>query len=196
MANNNRFKKSKLKIDQVEGTDDLFIAHNVRVRWARVHKPTEDDNGDPKYSIEMLVDKATASDFISQKLKKSLRPVKDEDDVYQISVERKGIYSKSGDPRPPASVVDSQLNPFSKEIGNDSVCNIQFAVKDWEYKKKKGTKIELTGVQVVELVPYAGSSERVAFGAVDGFVAAEEASGADETDGFEAVEEDDDDWED
>ena len=43
-------------------------------------------------------------------------------------------------------------------IGNDSVCNVQYSVRDWEFQGQKGKSAELIAVQVVELNEYTGAT--------------------------------------
>ena len=55
-------------------------------------------------------------------------------------------------------VVDASLNKTDVLIGNGSIVNVSFYPKAWEYQKKKGVKGVLTGVQIVDLIPYGGAS--------------------------------------
>ena len=43
-------------------------------------------------------------------------------------------------------------------IGNGSVCNVQYMERPWEYAGKTGITATLVGVQVMELVEYEGSA--------------------------------------
>lgn len=51
-------------------------------------------------------------------------------------------------------VVDSNLNPFSDNIGNGSYVMCEFRMADWAFKNKKGTRADLQAVQVIDLVNF------------------------------------------
>jgi hypothetical protein len=43
-------------------------------------------------------------------------------------------------------------------IGNGSVCNIQYNIRDWKYADRTGKSPTLVGVQVVTLEEYSGAA--------------------------------------
>ena len=56
---------------------------------------------------------------------------------------------------PAPKVVDKYGEPHNPDnIGNESVCNVQGRLREWEYKKKSGVSFDLVGVQVMELNEY------------------------------------------
>lgn len=68
----------------------------------------------------------------------------------------------SGDPRAPINVVDKYGDPVDPDIiGNESVCNVRVALRNWEYKKKSGVSLDLIEVQVVTLNEYLPSDGKV-----------------------------------
>ena len=68
--------------------------------------------------------------------------------------------NKDGSPKILA-VVDSQTNPISETIGNESDVIVSFEPKEWtdpSNPKRKGVSARLLGVQVVNMVQYGGKN--------------------------------------
>ena len=60
---------------------------------------------------------------------------------------------------PAPKVVDAYGQPHNPDnIGNESVCNVQGRIREWEYKKKAGVSFDLVAVQVMELNEYSSES--------------------------------------
>jgi len=73
--------------------------------------------------------------------------------MYALKVER-DVLDKKGNPRPPLRVVDSQGEPFTKDVGNGSVCNIKL----FTYRNEEGQLvIMLDTIVVIDHVPYERS---------------------------------------
>jgi ribosomal protein S16 len=140
-----------------------MILENVKVQWAKLG-----DNADNKYmsdekqwSIDALLTDDQANKWVESGVKPS---VKVKDGVKSVSLRKDCVWKKSGDPKKAPMVVDQFGDPIDATIiGNDSVCNIQFSVRDWEFQGTKGRSAELVAVQVLELVEYTGGADTLAF---------------------------------
>ena len=76
-----------------------------------------------------------------------------------IKLKRDTHWKKSGEEKTPVKVVDmfgQDIDP--RIVGNGSVVNVQYSVRDWEFQGRKGKSPELIAVQIVELVEYKGGS--------------------------------------
>jgi len=76
-------------------------------------------------------------------------------DFYQF---RKDTMKKDGEPAKPIEVVDAVGKPWdpSVAIGNESVIDVKYLLKEYEYKGKKGIKRNILAIRVKDHVPYEG----------------------------------------
>lgn len=149
----------------------MAMLKNARVWWAKVHKPDREYHC---WSVDVVVDKKTAVEFKKAAEEffaaqpntsgKGRMPkvTLDEDGMngYVIKV-RRNVKKVNGEDNPPPKVVDASNAPLDKLIGNDSIANVQYKFYLWSNKFGKGVGVDLCGVQVMELVPYAGKSDFV-----------------------------------
>jgi hypothetical protein len=73
----------------------------------------------------------------------------------------------------PLKVVDAKGTnlPHTLELGNGTRAYVYFTASQYNYgKKARGTKLNLNGLQVVDLVEYVREEEDAYFDEVDGFV--------------------------
>lgn len=133
------------------------------VRWARVFKP--DENG--KFILDFEVTDKTTEDFF-----KSLGlEVKTDKKVKGRKFVPMQRYATNQDGTPkPFTLVDAKLEKFDKLIGNDSVCKVEFFVKDWTFQKRSGKYAYMTGVQVLKHIPYDPPARVGKFTEVDEYV--------------------------
>jgi hypothetical protein len=138
--------------------------NNVRLWWARVTQP------DPTYhcwNVDVLVNKEQAQEFkkllddfwagTGEKSKGRLpKPTVDEDRGGYVIKMRRNVKKANGEDNPAPKLVDASNTPMDCLVGNDSVGNVQFGFYMWSNKFGKGVGVDLKGVQVTELVPYAG----------------------------------------
>lgn len=120
-------------------------------KWAKLNKP--DTKFTPRWCVDVYVSPATAKELKSAGLN-----VKKNDEGLYITLS-KNVTRKDGSSNEPPVVVDSHKRPFTGNIGNGSLVNVIYKV--WEYNAfgRKGVKALLDKVQVVNLVPYAGSED-------------------------------------
>ena len=84
-------------------------------------------------------------------------------DFYQF---RKATVNADGKPAKPIEVVDKAGKPWDPKvaIGNESVVDVKYLLKEYEYKGKKGIKRNILAIRVKDHVPYeAGEREDFKF---------------------------------
>jgi len=100
------------------------------------------------YTVNVLVDNATADDFKGRGFK-----VKETDNGHALIVKRK-VNGPNGLTRPAPKLFDKSKNEIDVSVGNGSTCNIQY--KEWEVVRQGKTfkGLDLQAVQVIDLVSY------------------------------------------
>jgi len=91
--------------------------------WASIKEPNT--TYEPMYTINLVVDEETASDFASRG-----HTIKQMDEGSAIVIKRK------------------------VNVANGSKVRVQYNEYDWEYAGKKGKGLDLQAVQIVDLVEY------------------------------------------
>lgn len=125
--------------------------------YAQVHKP----NPYGFYSITLAIDENTAKKLEVEGLKaKDSRTLifKDGSTAEQFGPKivkiKQRLTNINGENNPAPQVVDSDLQPFNKEIGNGSTVDVQFRIGEWSFNNKKGKAAYLQAVQVRDWVEY------------------------------------------
>lgn len=140
----------------------MALLKNVKLHWARLATPEKKYmSEETQWSVNAQVDDETSRKFVKGKLitKERWMEVNGEE-VPIISFRRDTHFRKTGDDRTPVRVVDLYGQELdASKIGNGTVANIQYSIRDWEFQGRKGKSMELLAVQVVELVEYAGGSK-------------------------------------
>jgi len=133
-----------------------------KVKWAFVLKDSPNTHFEPKWCVDVVCTDET------RKLVESvgLKAREDKDGDVVVTFSRK-CETSMGKPRPAPVVIGKNGLPFTKPIGNGSVCKVQFRVDEWEYKTKKGIRGDLQGVMVEEYVPFSGGDGTELLGYVD-----------------------------
>ena len=141
-----------------------MILENTKVAWAKLgdNAGTKYMSEEKEWSIDCLLSTEQAKVWTDSGVKPA---VKNKDGSNFVKLKKDCVWRNSGDPKKPPMVVDSfgvAMDPTI--IGNDSVCNIQYSVRDWEFQGQKGKSAELIAVQVVVLNEYTGAgSDSVEF---------------------------------
>ena len=135
-----------------------MILENTKVVWPKLgdNAGTKYMSEDKEWSVDCLLSPEQAKAWKESGVKPA---VKDKDGLTFIKLKKDCVWRNSGDPKKPPMVVDKfgdSMDPLI--IGNDSVCNVQYSVRDWEFQGQKGKSAELIAVQVLELNEYTGSS--------------------------------------
>ncbi|HRA18802.1 MAG TPA: hypothetical protein PLZ24_16835 [Flavobacteriales bacterium] len=129
-----------------------MILNNCKVKWAHVHEPNN-NFPPPTWSINIYLNGEQLNAIKAEGI-----PFKTDDDGPYFQAKRKTA-NADGKAISPPRVVDLAKQPFAKEIGNGSVCNVIVDFYDWEFNKKKGRGAWLNAVQVVEWKEYVGSED-------------------------------------
>lgn len=132
-----------------------MILRNVRCMWASVLEPNT--KYEPRWEIVALLSPEQAAELADQGL-----ALKTEDDgTSSYRFKRKVLGRKkdgtSYDKKAPI-VVDAAKKPMTTLIGNGSLVNIQYEVKSFPIMGTTYIVGDLQGVQVLEHVPFKGSS--------------------------------------
>ena len=151
---------SNIKTLQFEGIVD----------YARVHTPYTTNNKSGEYSLSLRLDTQEQVTKFKKLMKDNnvsemvLNPVTEEkqprlkdngDGTFSVNIKRDAIGYASGKAAI-ITVVDSQNNPIPKSIliGNGS----RAVVEMFSYEGKKGGVLRLSGLQVLDLVPFTSNT--------------------------------------
>ena len=97
--------------------------------WASVTTPNT--TFEPTYSVNLVVDEATAADFKARGFS-----IKEMDEGPSIVIKRK-VDGKDGTVRSAPRLVDQYKNPLDAKVGNGSVVKVQY--NEWETTNKYGS---------------------------------------------------------
>lgn len=117
--------------------------------WASIKNPNTKYT--PVYTINLVVDEETASDFKSRGF-----TIKNMEEGPALIIKRK-VTGASGRPNSIPRLVDAQKQDIDVLVGNGSLVNVMY--KEWSTVREGKTYqgLDLQGVQVLQLVE-AGSS--------------------------------------
>jgi|TARA_R110002012_G_scaffold24469_8_gene81725 hypothetical protein len=112
--------------------------------WASVTTPNT--TFEPTYSVNLVVDEATAEDFKARGYN-----IKQMDEGPSIVIKRK-VEGKDGTVRAAPRLVDQYKNPLDAKVGNGSVVKVQY--NEWETTNKFGSfkGLDFQAMQVLDLV--------------------------------------------
>lgn len=159
----------------------MAVLREVPVKWAKVHQPnlTFEPNS---WEIVVVLTKEQADSLSKEALAVSPKgiKIKEVDGNLEFRFRRKVERSdgKGGvvENTPPVVVgPKGRGDVFTKNIGNGSICNVQYIFTGYDNKFGKGVTADLKGVQVLTHVPY---------GVEDGEEFGEEATEARENEEF------------
>lgn len=126
--------------------------------WASVTSPNT--TYDPVYTVNLVVDEATAEDFQSRGF-----TVKQMDEGQALVIKRK-VNGPNGMVRPAPRLVDKFKNPLDARVGNGSSVRVQYKEWESEWKGKVFKGLDFQAMQVVDLVE-VGSPDGSEFDAFD-----------------------------
>jgi|TARA_B110000259_G_scaffold65176_1_gene76785 hypothetical protein len=126
--------------------------------WASVTTPNT--TFEPTYSVNLVVDEATAADFKARGFS-----IKEMDEGPSIVIKRK-VDGKDGAVRSAPRLVDQYKNPLDAKVGNGSVVKVQY--NEWETTNKYGSfkGLDFQAMQVLDLVE-VGSPDGAEFEAAE-----------------------------
>ena len=108
---------------------------NGTAYWASIKTPNT--TFEPMYTINLVVDQATADDFAGRG-----HTVKQMDE------------GPNGMVRNAPRLIDQNKQDINLAVGNGSQVRVQCSEYEWEYAGKSGKSLDLQAVQVIELVEY------------------------------------------
>ena len=130
----------------------MAVLNNVECRWASVIEPNT--TYEPVWEIEAVLTDEQAAQLADQGL---AIKTKDGEKTYRFKKKVGGKRKDGTDYTNDAPrVVDGNKQPFEELIGNGSIVNIAYSLREWSMMGNSGIKGDLKAVQVVEHVPYAG----------------------------------------
>jgi hypothetical protein len=126
--------------------------------WASVTTPNT--TYEPVYSVNLVVDEATAEDFQSRGF-----TIKQMDEGPAVVIKRK-VNGPNGMVRPAPRLVDAYKNPLDARVGNGSSVKVQYKEWESEWKGKIFKGLDFQAMQVIDLVE-VGSPDGSEFDALD-----------------------------
>jgi|TARA_R100000084_G_scaffold90338_2_gene44327 hypothetical protein len=115
-------------------------------KWASITTPNT--KFEPVYTVDLVVDEATANDFASRGHK-----IKQHDEGPAIVIKRK-VNGPNGMVRPAPRLLDTDKQEVNIAVGNGSKIRVQFNEYAGEGKFGPYQGLDLQAVQIVDLVPY------------------------------------------
>lgn len=134
----------------IEGA--TFVLKSVPVKWAKVQEDNPDTMFERCWKLDAVLDKPLADSMIAAGFN-----VHEKDGEYLLSCKTK-CATKAGKPnKPPVVVGRDGKTPFTREIGNGSICNVKVYAKFTTVSGKTYLPAYLNAVQVVDHVEYNGA---------------------------------------
>jgi len=142
--------------------------------WACITTPNKMSE---KYSVDLIVDKATADELMSMGARAATDKqgnLKHYDDAKNlVFIFKANSKNSKGEPMFPPGVVDAKCNKYEGTIGNGSKVKIAYNLYEYNAKGNKGVALSLNGIQVLDLVEYKSDAASL-FSEEEGFVAEEQ----------------------
>jgi len=118
-------------------------------KWASITTPNT--KFEPVYTLDLVVDEATANDFAARGHK-----VKQHDEGPALVIKRK-VNGPKGMIRPAPRLLDADKQEVTTAVGNGSKVRVQFNEYEGENNFGPYKGLDLQAVQIVDLVPYKNS---------------------------------------
>jgi len=150
-----------------------MLLKNVKINWPRLgsNPGTKYGSEDTEWSIDCEVTEDESKEWIKKgyAMKERFNP---ESSNPFVKLKRNTHYNKKNIT---TGVIEKFeiTPPFVKDkygdkkdptnIGNGSICNVQYMIRDWVYEGQKGKTPTLVGVQVIDLVEYTGAEQNDEF---------------------------------
>lgn len=142
-----------------------LILTNARVKWAHLIRPGKpyDETQAPEWTVNIY---PTPED--AEILKAHGANPKEDKEMNEFWVAKRRTKTRDGGDAKPPTVVNTRKEPFTDEVGNNSVCNIAVTLFPWS-KGKQGTAsyrsgilVYLNAVQVVNHVAQSSGADAFA----------------------------------
>jgi hypothetical protein len=145
-----------------------MLLKDVKINWPRLgsNPGTKYASDETEWSVDCEVKEDESREWVKNgyAMKERFNP---ESSKPYVKVKRNTHYNKKN---VSTGVMEKHeiSAPFVKDkygdemdpsnIGNGSVCNVQYMIREWEYQGKKGKTPTLVGIQVTDLVEYSGAA--------------------------------------
>lgn len=126
--------------------------------WASVTTPNT--TYEPVYSVNLVVDEATAKDFESRGF-----AIKQMDEGPAVVIKRK-VNGPNGMVRQAPKLIDKNKNPLDARVGNGSNVRVQYKEWESEWKGRTFKGLDFQAMQVIDLVE-VGSPDGSEFDVID-----------------------------
>ena len=143
-----------------------MILNNVKVKWARVGRnpATKYASDETEWTVDCVVTSEQSKEWVKKGFAQKERFDPETNEPF-VKIKRNTHFNKKNPVT--GSMEKMEISaPFVKDkygdnlgetnIGNGSVCNVQYMERPWEYAGKTGITATLVGVQVMELEEYEG----------------------------------------
>ena len=133
----------------------MAVFRNVEVLWTNVLVPNT--TFAPEWQVTVLLDEDQAAAL--QEEAKALSPKgikfkKNEDGMVEFKLKRRVAKSDGSGDNPAPVCIDLKKEKFTQNIGNGSICNVQYSLFYYDNKFGKGVGADFKGIQVVTHVPF------------------------------------------
>ena len=143
-----------------------MILKNVKIKWPRLgdNPGTKYASDETEWSVDAYLSADDSKQWVADGYAQKER-FDNETGLPYVKIKRNTHFNKKNpvsgvmekSPISPPFVKDQYGDEMNQSIiGNGSVCNIQYMVRDWEYAGRSGKAPTLVGVQVVTLEEYSG----------------------------------------
>ena len=138
-----------------------FKLSNVKVFWAHINKPDTAFGGN-KWTVEMRLEDEIATALKSIGFNVNDKKDKEGNDIKNVFKAKKEVATRAGkEQTPPVCVGADGKTPFTDDIGNGSICNLNLSAKAWQIRGEWTLACYIEGIQVVQHEAYSGGFEDV-----------------------------------
>jgi len=139
----------------------MALLKNKKAMWSKLGTPEKKyGSEDTQWAIDLILSDEESRKWVRSGLANKERFMEvDGVEVPVIKLKKDTHWKKSGEAKTAIKVVDKfGQDVDARLIGNGSIVNAQYSVRDWEFQGRKGKSAELIAIQVIELVQFSGKS--------------------------------------
>jgi len=139
----------------------MALLKNKKLMWSKLGAPEKKyGSEDTQWAVDLILSDDESRKWVRSGLATKERFMEvDGTEVPVIKLKTDTHWKKAGEAKTPIKVVDTfgqDVDP--RLIGNGTVVNAQYSVRDWEFQGRKGKSAELVAIQVIELVQFSGKA--------------------------------------
>ena len=136
-----------------KSTSKVAIVRDVEFHWANVIKPVS-PFGAEQWDVQIrTVDLKKAAELTELGIN-----MKKHDEGYLYANVKRKTKTNKGEAQKPPIVIDANMQPLSDSIGNGSKGHIKVFSYEYNVQGRSGRSAMLSAIQVIDLIPYGGSS--------------------------------------